>query len=148
MLADALAAGSGSRSVGTATPRRTVPDWLTPPHYAVNRALLAGVVGEGGRFERVTNHRPVAPCSERFVVSGMGRRPEQGATRMGSKKRTAQSDVLVSETGAADVLGVSKWTVRRLRQAGETSYVVVRHSIRIPMSEVEAYKARRTVAAR
>jgi excisionase family DNA binding protein len=61
---------------------------------------------------------------------------------------STQPDVLSSETEAGSVLGVSKWTIRRLRQAGDLTYVVVRHSIRIPTSEITEYQARQKVAAR
>lgn len=62
-----------------------------------------------------------------------------------SIKRASKPDVLITETAAGEVLGVSKWTVRRLRQAGELAHVVVRGSVRIPTSSLEAYVAARTV---
>ncbi len=147
--------------MAAATPRRTVQDLAPvpprlqggkraalPPHLAVGRALLAGVVGEDWRFERVTNQQVGDPVLGALCRS-WGRvpiRPERHYPMRHT--RSNKPDVLRTEIGAGEDLGVSKWTIRRLREEGELAYVVVRHSIRIPQSEIEAYKARRTVAAR
>lgn len=68
---------------------------------------------------------------------------------MSTKKLSkAEPDYLLSEEQAGDQLGVSKFTIRRLRHEGELAYVTVRHSIRIPTSEVAAYISRQTEAVR
>lgn len=48
-------------------------------------------------------------------------------------------DELLTDQAAARRLGVSVATVRRMRRDGELSFVRVRHSVRIPMSDVLAY---------
>lgn len=63
-----------------------------------------------------------------------------------STKKISKPDVLLSEADAAALLGVSIWTVRRERKAGKLSHVVVRDSIRIPTSSLDAYIAARTVS--
>jgi len=64
-----------------------------------------------------------------------------------STKKPSKPDVLLPEAEAAAVLGVSIWTVRRERKAGKLLYVVVRGSIRIPTSSLDAYVAARTMRA-
>jgi excisionase family DNA binding protein len=63
-----------------------------------------------------------------------------------STKKINKPDVLVSEADAAVLLGVSIDTVRRERKAGKLTYVLVRDSIRIPTSSLDAYVAARTVS--
>lgn len=65
-----------------------------------------------------------------------------------STKSKSEPDVLLSEQQAAERLGVSKWTVRRLRDEGQLPFVMVRHSVRIPASEVADYVTRQTVTAK
>lgn len=62
-----------------------------------------------------------------------------------STKKRSKPDVLLSEADAAALLGVSIWTVRRERKAGTLTHVLVRGSIRIPASSLDAYKSARTV---
>lgn len=62
-----------------------------------------------------------------------------------STKRATKPDALLSETEAGERLGVSKWTVRRLRQSGDLAHVKVRGQVRIPSSSIEQYVTTRTV---
>lgn len=75
-----------------------------------------------------------------FVVPGLPDPCKKG--HRVSTKSVSKPDLLITETAAGEVLGVSKWTVRRLRQAGELAHVVVRGSIRIPTSSLEALRRR------
>lgn len=59
--------------------------------------------------------------------------------------KTGKPDVLLSEADAAALLGVSIDTVRRERRDAKIAHVVVRGSIRIPTSSLDAYVAARTV---
>lgn len=62
------------------------------------------------------------------------------------KRSTPQADdVLLSDQAAADRLGVSLATIRRMRRDGDLSFVRVRNSVRTPMSELTRYIASRTV---
>ena len=53
---------------------------------------------------------------------------------------------LLNHQEAADRLGVSVVTVRRLRYAGDLPTVKVRGAVRIPLRAVQAYVAAQTTA--
>lgn len=63
----------------------------------------------------------------------------------------ATSDRLLSTSEAAERLGVSRWTLRRLAQDGELTPMRIRSAVRYDAADLEAYLSRarrRTVLAR